>query len=164
MLSKLQAIEEKYIELESLLSDPSVISDVPLWRKYTQEHASLTALVTTIREYKKIVQGIEEAQEMLAEGIDDDEFRKMVETELSDLRVRREAIDEKLPILLLPKDPNDDKSVIVEIRGGAGGDEAALFSMELFRMYTRYAEAQGWKVEILSSSVTELGGMKEVAL
>lgn len=163
MLSKLQAIEEKYIELESLLSDPSVISDVPLWRKYTQEHASLTALVTTIREYKEIVQGIEEAQEMLAEGIDDDEFRKMVETELSDLRVRREAIDEKLPILLLPKDPNDDKSVIVEIRGGAGGDEAALFSMELFRMYTRYAEAQGWKVEILSSSVTELGGMKEVA-
>ena len=163
MLSKLQAIEEKYMQLESLLSDPSVICDVPLWRKYTQEHASLTTLVTTIREYKEVLGGIEEAQEMLAEGIDDDEFRKMVEAELGELRVRREEIDEKLPILLLPKDPNDDKSVIVEIRGGAGGDEAALFSMELFRMYTRYAETQGWKTEILSSSVTELGGMKEVA-
>ena len=163
MLSKLQAIEQKYIELESLLSDPSVICDVPLWRKYTQEHASLTTLVTTIREYKEIIGGIEEAQEMLAEGIDDDEFRKMVEAELGELRVRRDEIDARLPILLLPKDPNDDKSVIVEIRGGAGGDEAALFSMELFRMYTRYAETQGWKTEILSSSVTELGGMKEVA-
>lgn len=162
MLNKLQAIEEKYMQLESLLSDPSVICDVPLWRKYTQEHASLTTLVTTIREYKEIIGGIEEAQEMLAEGIDDDEFRKMVETELGELRARRDEIDEKLPILLLPKDPNDDKSVIVEIRGGAGGDEAALFSMELFRMYTRYAEVQGWKTEILSSSVTELGGMKEV--
>jgi peptide chain release factor 1 len=163
LLSKLQAIEEKYMQLESLLSDPSVICDVPLWRKYTQEHASLTTLVTTIREYKEVLGGIEEAQEMLAEGIDDDEFRKMVEAELGELRARREEIDEKLPILLLPKDPNDDKSVIVEIRGGAGGDEAALFSMELFRMYTRYAETQGWKTEILSSSVTELGGMKEVA-
>ncbi len=163
MLSKLQAIEEKYMQLESLLSDPSVICDVPLWRKYTQEHASLTTLVTTIREYKEIISGIEEAQEMLGDGIDDDEFRKMVETELADLRARREEIDAELPILLLPKDPNDDKSVIVEIRGGAGGDEAALFSMELFRMYTRYAEAHGWKTDILSSSVTELGGMKEVA-
>ncbi|MBO5245089.1 MAG: peptide chain release factor 1 [Selenomonadales bacterium] len=162
MLNKLQAIEEKYMQLESLLSDPSVICDVPLWRKYTQEHASLTTLVTTIREYKEIIGGIEEAQEMLAEGIDDDEFRKMVEGELGELRTRRDEIDAQLPILLLPKDPNDDKSVIVEIRGGAGGDEAALFSMELFRMYTRYAEVQGWKTEILSSSVTELGGMKEV--
>ncbi len=161
MLSKLQAIEEKYIELESLLSDPSVIADVPLWRKYTQEHASLTTLVETIREYKSVVSGIEEAEELLAEGQEDD-FRKMVEAELSELRTRREELDSQLPILLLPKDPNDDKNVIVEIRGGAGGDEAALFSMELFRMYTRYAETQGWKSEILSSNVTELGGMKEV--
>lgn len=161
MLSKLQAIEEKYIELESLLSDPSVIADVPLWRKYTQEHASLTTLVETIREYKSVVAGIEEAEELLAEGQEDD-FRKMVEAELSELRTRREELDSQLPILLLPKDPNDDKNVIVEIRGGAGGDEAALFSMELFRMYTRYAETQGWKSEILSSNVTELGGMKEV--
>lgn len=161
MLSKLQAIEEKYIELESLLSDPSVIADVPLWRKYTQEHASLTTLVETIREYKSVVAGIEEAEELLEEGQEDD-FRKMVEAELSELRARREELDSQLPILLLPKDPNDDKNVIVEIRGGAGGDEAALFSMELFRMYTRYAETQGWKTEILSSNVTELGGMKEV--
>lgn len=161
MLSKLQAIEEKYIELESLLSDPSVIADVPLWRKYTQEHASLTTLVETIREYKSVAAGIEEAEELLEEGQEDD-FRKMVEAELSELRTRREELDSQLPILLLPKDPNDDKNVIVEIRGGAGGDEAALFSMELFRMYTRYAETQGWKTEILSSNVTELGGMKEV--
>lgn len=161
MLSKLQAIEEKYIELESLLSDPSVIADVPLWRKYTQEHASLTTLVETIREYKSVVAGIEEAEELLEEGQEDD-FRKMVEAELSELRTRREELDSQFPILLLPKDPNDDKNVIVEIRGGAGGDEAALFSMELFRMYTRYAETQGWKTEILSSNVTELGGMKEV--
>lgn len=161
MLSKLQAIEEKYIELESLLSDPSVIADVPLWRKYTQEHASLIQLVETIREYKSIIEGIEEAEELLAEGQEDD-FRKMVEAELGELRTRREELDSRLPILLLPKDPNDDKNVIVEIRGGAGGDEAALFSMELFRMYTRYAEMQGWKTEILSSNVTELGGMKEV--
>jgi len=162
VLNKLQAVEDKYMQLESMISDPDVIADMPKWQKYSREHASLGVIVEKFREYKEVRKGIDEAKEMFEEQLEDD-FRKMVEAELTELRVRQEALEAELPILLLPKDPNDEKSVIVEIRGGAGGDEAALFAGNLFRMYTRYAEMQGWRAEILDASDTELGGFKEVS-
>jgi peptide chain release factor 1 len=161
VLDKLQAIEDKYLELESLISDPSVMADMKEWQKYTREHAKLSDIVAKFREYKQVQQALEEAREMLKEKLDDD-FRDMVEAEFAEMKEKNAKLEEELPILLLPKDPNDDKSVIVEIRGGAGGDEAALFAGDLFRMYTRYAENQGWRTELLDSNPTELGGFKEV--
>ncbi len=162
MLDKLQAVEDKYMQLESMISDPDVIADMTKWQKYSREHANLGVIVEKFREYKEVRKGIDDAKEMFEEQLEDD-FRKMVESELAQLRVRKEALEAQLPIMLLPKDPNDDKSVIVEIRGGAGGDEAALFAGNLFRMYTRYAEMQGWRAEVLDSNDTELGGFKEVS-
>ncbi|MDF2564307.1 MAG: prfA [Massilibacillus sp.] len=162
MLDKLQAVEDKYMQLESMISDPDVIADMTKWQKYSREHANLGVIVEKFREYKEVRKGIDDAKEMFEEQLEDD-FRKMVEGELAQLRVRQEALEAELPIMLLPKDPNDDKSVIVEIRGGAGGDEAALFAGNLFRMYTRYAEMQGWRAEVLDSNDTELGGFKEVS-
>ena len=162
MLEKLQAVEDKFLELESLISDPDVIADMSRWQKYSKEHASLTPIVEKFREYKEVIKGIEEAKAMFAESLDD-EMRKFVEEELSELKVQKEALDAELPILLLPKDPNDDKNVIVEIRGGVGGEEAALFAGDLFRMYGRYVEKQGWKMEIIDANPTELGGYKEIS-
>ena len=163
MLSKLQAVEDKYLELESMISDPSVLEDMTRWQRYNKEHSEMTPIVEAFREYKKVCQTIEDDKSMLEEGMDDDELRHMVEDELAEMRQRKEELDNELPVLLLPKDPNDDKNVIVEIRGGVGGDEAALFAGDLFRMYSRYAEAQGWRVDISSSNATELGGFKEVS-
>ena len=163
MLSKLQAVEDKYLELESMISDPSVLEDMTRWQRYNKEHSEMTPIVEAFREYKKVCQTIEDDKSMLEEGMDDDELRHMVEDELAEMRQRKEELDNELPVLLLPKDPNDDKNVIVEIRGGVGGDEAALFAGDLIRMYSRYAEAQGWRVDILSSNATELGGFKEVS-
>ena len=163
MLSKLQAVEDKYLELESMISDPSVLEDMTRWQRYNKEHSEMTPIVEAFREYKKVCQTIEDDKSMLEEGMDDDELRHMVEDELAEMRQRKEELDNELPVLLLPKDPNDDKNVIVEIRGGVGGDEAALFAGDLFRMYSRYAEAQGWRVDMLSSNATELGGFKEVS-
>jgi len=162
VLEKLQAVEDKFLELESLISDPDVIADMNRWQKYSKEHASLTPIVEKFREYKEVVKGIDEAKAMFAEALDDD-MRKFVEDELAELKVRKEELDGQLPILLLPKDPNDDKNVIVEIRGGVGGEEAALFAGDLFRMYGRYVERQGWKMEIIDASPTELGGYKEIS-
>jgi peptide chain release factor 1 len=162
VLNKLQAVEDKYMQLESMISDPDVIADMTKWQKYSREHANLGVIVEKFREYKEVRKGIDDAKEMFEEQLEDD-FRKMVEAELTELRVRQEALEAELPIMLLPKDPNDEKSVIVEIRGGAGGDEAALFAGNLFRMYTRYAEMQGWRAEILDANDTELGGFKEVS-
>ncbi|SDP27281.1 peptide chain release factor 1 [Selenomonas ruminantium] len=162
MLEKLQAVEDKFLELESLISDPDVIADMSRWQKYSKEHASLTPIVEKFREYKEVIKGIEEARAMFAEALDD-EMRKFVEEELSELKAQKEELDAELPILLLPKDPNDDKNVIVEIRGGVGGEEAALFAGDLFRMYGRYVEKQGWKMEIIDANPTELGGYKEIS-
>nr|WP_267886723.1 peptide chain release factor 1 [Massilibacillus massiliensis] len=162
VLDKLQAVEDKYMQLESMISDPDIIADMAKWQKYSREHANLGVIVEKFREYKEVRKGIEDAREMFEEQLDD-EFRKMVEGELTDLKARQEVLEAELPIMLLPKDPNDDKSVIVEIRGGAGGDEAALFAGNLFRMYTRYAEMQGWRAEVLDANETELGGFKEVS-
>ncbi len=163
ILDKLQAVEDKFLELESLISDPSVLEDMNRWQRYNKEHSTLQPIIEAYREYKKVCKGIDDNKEMLDEGIEDDEFRHMVEEELSEFRKRKEELDNELPIMLLPRDPNDDKNVIVEIRGGVGGEEAALFAGDLFRMYSRYAEGQGWKVSIIDANATEIGGFKEIS-
>lgn len=162
MLEKLQAVEDKYLELESLISDPDVITDMKKWQRYNQEHAALLPVVEKFRQYRKVCETLDEDKAMFAEQLEDD-FRKMIEAEVAELKVQKELLENELPILLLPKDPNDNKSVIVEIRGGVGGEEAALFAGDLFRMYTRYAEQQGWRAEILDSNPTEIGGFKEIS-
>jgi len=162
VLEKLQAVEDKYLELESLISDPDVITDMKKWQRYNQEHAALLPVVEKFRQYRKVCETLDEDKAMFAEQLEDD-FRKMIEAEVAELKVQKELLENELPILLLPKDPNDNKSVIVEIRGGVGGEEAALFAGDLFRMYTRYAEQQGWRAEILDSNPTEIGGFKEIS-
>ena len=161
MIDKLQAIEDKYLDLEARISDPDVIANQTEWQKCTKAHAKLTDIITVFREYRGMVRAKEEAEEILFAG-DDEELAEMAKEELKELKPQIAAYEERLTILLLPSDPNDDKNVIVEIRGGAGGDEAALFAGVLFRMYLRYAETRGWRVEILDSNPTELGGFKEV--
>ncbi len=162
MLDRLQEIEVKYDELGELISDPDVIADQNRWRNLMKEHASLTDLVTLYREYKKCNEEINDAKEMLNDKLDDD-FREMVKEELKENQALLEELEEKMKIELLPKDPNDSKNVIVEIRGGAGGDEASLFAYDLFRMYKMYAETQNWKIELLGSNDSEAGGFKEVS-
>lgn len=162
LVDKLQIIEDKFMDLEQRISDPDVISRQHEWQKLTRQHAALTETVTVFREYKDVLQGIDEAMEILEDKSSDEEFRHMAQEELKELKERREELEASLHILLLPKDPNDDKNVIVEIRGGAGGDEAALFAGDLFRMYTKYAEKQGWRCEIMDANEPDLGGFKEV--
>ena len=160
MLDKLQLIEDKYLELENLISDPSAMQNMEQWQKNSRAHSKLTSIVSKFREYKQVQQGLADTRELLKES--DPELREMAAAEFSELKVKNETLEEELRILLLPRDPNDEKNVIIEIRGGAGGDEAALFAGDLFRMYTRYAENRGWRTELLDSSPTGLGGFKEV--
>lgn len=162
MLDKLAAVESKYMELESLISDPSIIEDQPRWQRYNKEHAELSPIVEKYREYRTVKEGIADAEHILADE-SDEELKALAQEELKELKERLLSLEEELPILLLPKDPNDEKNVIVEIRGGVGGEEAALFAGDLLRMYGYYAESQGWKLEILSESPTEIGGYKEVS-
>lgn len=161
MFEKLEFIEGKYEELSIKISDPEIIADQNLWKKLVKEHSDIEPLVMKFREYKSVLKNIEDSEEMLREE-EDKELLEMVKMELADLEEKKAALEEELKIMLLPKDPNDEKDVIVEIRGAAGGEEAALFAADLFRMYTRYAERQGWKVDILSSNPTDIGGYKEV--
>ncbi|MEW6724099.1 MAG: peptide chain release factor 1 [Bacillota bacterium] len=160
MLDKLKAVEERYEELTRLLADPKVLGNPEELQKCGKEHSRLTPLVNKYREYSRVMEEIEGAREMLKEK--DPDIREMAEAELKTLREQEELLAGELKILLLPRDPNDEKSVIMEIRAGAGGDEAALFAADLFRMYTRYAERQGWKTEVLSANPTGIGGYKEV--
>lgn len=162
MLNKLQAVEDKYRELESLLGDPDTLADMARWQRVSKEHSQLAPIVAKFREYRGIVAEIESDMSLLEEPLED-EMRQLVLAELPSLKERRAALEEELPVLLLPKDPKDEKNVIVEIRGGVGGEEAALFAGDLFRMYTRYAEGQGWRVSLLGANATELGGFKEVS-
>lgn len=162
MLDKLHAVEEKYRELESLISDPAVLADMPKWQKLSREHAQLAPVVETYREYKKVREGLLEAKAIFDDNPDAD-MRRLAEDEIAELRPRLEALERELPILLLPKDPNDAKNVIVEIRGGVGGEEAALFAGDLFRMYARYAERRGWRVDVIDKNATEIGGFKEIS-
>jgi peptide chain release factor 1 len=161
ILDKLRDIEIRYRELEGLLSDPKIVSKQGLYQKYAKEHADLRELVETIRQYEKIGDQIEEYQGVLADS--DEELKAIVKEEMPQLKQKQIDLEEKLNILLLPKDPNDDKNVFLEIRAGTGGDEAGLFAGDLFRMYARYAETQGWRVEVVSSSSTGgTGGFKEI--
>lgn len=162
MLDKLHAVEEKYRELESLISDPAVLADMPKWQKLSREHAQLAPVVEKYREYKKVREGLAEAKAIFDVNPDAD-MRRLAEDEIAELRPRLEALERELPILLLPKDPNDAKNVIVEIRGGVGGEEAALFAGDLFRMYARYAERRGWRVDVIDKNATEIGGFKEIS-
>lgn len=161
MLDKLQALEDRYNKLNELLSDPDVISDSNKLRDYSKEQSDLEDAVQAYREYKTNDEELADAKEMLTMESDSD-MLDMIKTEISELTSRNEELEEELKILLLPKDPNDDKNVIVEIRAAAGGDEAALFAGDLYRMYARYAEANRWKTEIIEANSTGVGGYKEI--
>jgi peptide chain release factor 1 len=161
MLEKLQSLEDKYNELTELLSTPEVINDQSRFQKYAKAHADLNDIVAAYIEYKKVLQQTQDIRQMLEEN-DDEEFRQMLVEEAEELRVKKEDLEQQLKILLLPKDPNDEKSVIMEIRAGTGGEEAALFAQDLFRMYSRYAEINGWKIDIMDSNYTDIGGIKEI--
>ncbi|MFD5262781.1 peptide chain release factor 1 [Bacillus wiedmannii] len=161
MLDRLQAVEDRYEKLNELLSDPEVISDTNKLREYSKEQSDMQETVEVYREYKDVREQLRDAKAMLEDKLDAD-MRDMVKEEVSELEVQDKELSERLKILLVPKDPNDDKNVIVEVRGAAGGDEAALFAGDLYRMYSRYAEVQGWKTEIIEASYTELGGYKEI--
>ena len=161
MFDKLDALEERFALVSEKISDPEIIADQDSWRKYCKEHSDLTPIVNKYKEYKTAKQTIADDKEMLEAG-QEKEFEEMIKLELSEAEETLEKTSEELKILLLPKDPNDEKNVIVEIRGGTGGDEAALFAADLMRMYSMYAETKRWKLDILSSSPTDIGGYKEV--
>lgn len=161
MFDKLGVLEEKFEDLNMRVADPEIISDQSTWQKLMKEVSDLEPIVSKYREYKQTKEDIEAAKEIL-ETSSDEEFRELAKMELSEKEADMETIQSEMKILMLPKDPNDDKNVIVEIRGGAGGDEAALFAGVLFRMYSMYASARRWKVELLSSNETGIGGYKEV--
>lgn len=161
MINKLEEILTKYNELSDSINDPDIIADQTTWRRLMKEYSDLTPIVDKYKEYKDAKKAVEEAELMLEDSLDDD-FRELVKEELKEKKEAAEGFKKELNVLLVPKDPNDDKNVIVEIRAGAGGDEAALFAGDLFRMYCRYAERRGWKTEFLSASESDLGGFKEV--
>ncbi|HCA4081341.1 TPA: peptide chain release factor 1 [Listeria monocytogenes] len=161
MYDRLQAVEDRYDELNELLSDPDVVSDPKRLRDLSKEQSGITATVETYREYKNVNEQINETKELLGEKLDD-EMREMAKEEFAELQKEKTDLEERLKLLLVPKDPNDDKNVILEIRGAAGGDEAALFAGDLFRMYSKYAESRGWKVEIMDANPTGIGGYKEI--
>ena len=161
MFDRLQAVEDRYERLNELLSDPDIVSDSKKLREYSKEQSDLQATVDAYREYKDVKQQHADTREMLDEKLDAD-MREMVKEEFNDLGHQIEELEERLRVLLIPKDPNDNKNVIMEIRGAAGGDEAALFAGNLFRMYSRYAETQGWKIEVMDANATGMGGYKEI--
>lgn len=161
MFDRLQAVEDRYDRLHELLSDPEIVSDTNKLREYSKEQSDLQDTVEAYREYKELNAQLADAKAMFDDKMDVD-MREMVKEEVSELEKNVEKIEERLHVLLIPKDPNDDKNVIMEVRGAAGGDEAALFAGDLYRMYSRYAESKGWKVSIMDSSATGLGGFKEI--
>jgi peptide chain release factor 1 len=161
LFEKLQQIEVRYEDMNRELSSPEVHDDSARYQKVAKAHSELGEIVAKYREWKEIAKGIEESKQLLAES-DDAEMKQMAHDEMRALEARREAVEKEVRVLLIPKDPNDEKNVIVEIRAGTGGDEAALFAAELFRMYSRYAESQGWRVEVLESSPSTMGGLKEI--
>lgn len=161
MFDRLQAVEDRYDKLNELLSDPEIVNDTKKLREYSKEQSDLSETVETYRRYKEVFEQHKDAKEMLNEKLDAD-MRDMVKEEVSELSDEIEVLEEKLHLLLLPKDPNDDKNVIMEVRGAAGGDEAALFAGDLYRMYSRFAESQGWKIEVMDASTTGVGGYKEI--
>src|SRR5258708_36328840 len=157
---KLEDIEKRFDELNAQMADPAVIADADQYRKVTKAHSGLSDIVAKFREWKSTNENLEQARAMVQET--DAELRAMAEEEIAQMEPRMAAIEEQLKILLLPTDPNDEKAVVLEIRAGTGGDEATLFADEIFRMYSRFAETRGWKVEVTSASESAVGGLKEV--
>ena len=162
MFDKLDFILEKYEELSLKVSDPDIINNQPLWQKHIKEMGEMEPIVNKYKEYKKAKESIAEAKEMLEMG--DEELKELAKMELSELEDKIPAMEDELKVLLLPKDPNDEKNVILEIRAGTGGEEAALFAQDLLRMYLRYAERRGWKAEIMDANDTGIGGIKEASV
>lgn len=162
MFDKFADLEDKISNLEGRLSDPDLVSDQKEYQKVVREHAHLTKINTIFTEYKKVQQDIEDNKTLLHDEDEDQELRELARAELEDLSDREKQLDQDMKIILLPKDPNDDKNTFLEIRAGTGGDEAALFAGDLFRMYSRYAEGIGWRVEVMSSSPLGIGGFKEI--
>lgn len=162
MFDKLDFILEKYEELSMKVSDPDVINNQPVWQKHIKEMGEMEPIVNKYREYKKAKESVAEAKEMLEMG--DEELRELAKMEIAEYEDEIPKMEEELKLLLLPKDPNDEKNVILEVRAGTGGDEAALFAQDLLRMYLRYAERRGWKAEIMDSNTTDIGGIKEASV
>lgn len=163
LFDRLQMLSDRYEELGELLSDPDVIADSKRFMELSKEMADLRETVEKYEKYKQVVQQIKDDEEMLSTGLDD-EMAAMVKEELSDSKNEKQKLEQEIKILLLPKDPNDGKDLIMEIRGAAGGDEASLFAADLFSMYSKYAERQGWSIEVIDKNMTEVGGFKEIAL
>lgn len=163
MYDQLQSVDDRYEELGELLSDPEIISNNNRFMELSKEMASIRETVEKYRQYKIVVQELADAEEMLGENLDP-EMAEMAKEELSDAKKSKTALEDEIKVLLIPKDPNDDKNIIMEIHGAAGGDEASLFAADLFTMYSKYAEKQGWTVEIVDKNVTEVGGFKEIVL
>ncbi|WP_193550764.1 peptide chain release factor 1 [Salicibibacter kimchii] len=161
VFEKLQSVEDRYLQLNEWLSDPDIANDPDKLRDYSKEQSDLEKTVQTYRNYKQTKEELEEAKTMLTDNMDDD-MEEMIYDEIEELNKKKEELEEHLKVLLIPKDPNDDKNVIVEIRGAAGGDEAALFAGDLFRMYSRYAEKNRWKADVIESHETDMGGYKEI--
>lgn len=164
MYDKLDFIQEKYEELSLKVSDPEVINDQTVWQKHIRDMAEMEPIVNKYREYKKTVDELKNTKEMLNEGGMDEELRELAKMELSELEEKQELLSNELQVLLLPKDPNDEKNVILEVRAGTGGEEAGLFGSDLLRMYMRYAERRGWKTEVMDINDTGIGGIKEAVV
>lgn len=164
MFDKLSFISDKYNALTEKVSDPQIIADQSKWQKCAKELSELEPIVKKFQEYQQVKKSIAESKELLNESSSDEELRELAKLELSEMEDKVEPLEEELKVLLLPKDPNDEKNVILEIRAGTGGDEAALFGADLFRMYSRYAERRGWKTELMEVNETGIGGIKEAVL
>ena len=163
MFEKLAEVEELYEDLERRMSDPDLVGDMDEYRRVHKQYSDLTQIVAKFRQYKETQRQTAETEDMLRGSLDDD-MRDMAQTEFDELRARKVTLENDLKVMLLPKDPNDDKDIILEVRAAAGGEEAALFAGELLRMYMRYAEKRGWKMELLNSNETGIGGYKEAVI
>ncbi|MBO8441515.1 MAG: peptide chain release factor 1 [Firmicutes bacterium] len=163
MFNKLDSVLDRYEELNELLSDPEVINDTDRFMKLSKEEGNLREIVSKYRQYKKISQELSDDNDLLHSDLDE-ELEALTKDEIKDLTKKLEQLDQELTVLMLPKDPNDDKNIIMEIHGAAGGDEASLFAADLFNMYSKYAEKHGWKVQIIDENDTEVGGFKEIVL
>ncbi|MFC1488912.1 peptide chain release factor 1 [Thermodesulfobacteriota bacterium] len=160
MFQKLKGVENRFIEVEKLLSDPEILQDRQAYQKYSQEHADLNKIVSVFRKYQKTAKELDDSKELLKDG--DPDIKEMARDEINALTLQKESFEKDLKKLLSPKDPNDDKNVILEIRAGTGGEEAGLFAGDLFRMYSRYAENRNWKIEVMTHHTTGIGGFKEI--
>ena len=161
MLDRLERLKARFIEVETEIQNPNLLRDATRYKDTMREHSYLARLMEEYSRYRETEKGIADARELVREA-DDADMREMAKEELKELEARLEASEKELKVLLIPPDPLEEKNIIMEIRGGTGGDEAALFAADLFRMYTRYAESKGWKYEVISSNETELGGYKEI--